>query len=160
MGDEHDQFEDEARGYGPPFNAVSDKGIRALAQPCATCIFRADGPIGRDRVDQMVQVACARDSAIICHATLGLAEQMVCRGFRAARWRHRAAAAGRHVRLPRRDPATLEIGAHRRWQWRTARIPDDRRLRMAPVGLPPSDAAWLRQRRPPAQEQQQQTEHG
>ncbi len=29
----------------------------------------------------MVQTACERDSAIICHATLGLPEQAVCRGF-------------------------------------------------------------------------------
>ena len=29
----------------------------------------------------MIQDTCAQDSAIICHATLGLAEQAVCRGF-------------------------------------------------------------------------------
>ncbi len=81
MRDDHDQPDDEADGYRPPFNAVSDKGVRVLAQPCTTCIFRADSPISGDRVDQMIQDACAQDSAIICHATLGLAEQAVCRGF-------------------------------------------------------------------------------
>ncbi len=72
---------DPQDGYGPPFNAVSDIGVRVLAQPCATCIFRGDSVIDRDRVDTLVRRACANDSAIICHATLGLPEQAVCRGF-------------------------------------------------------------------------------
>lgn len=64
-----------------PFNAVGADGVRVLAQPCGTCIFRADSAISRPRVEEMVQTACERDSAIICHATLDLAEQAVCRGF-------------------------------------------------------------------------------
>ncbi len=76
-GVEPDPWDDERA----PFNAVGPGGVRVLAQPCGTCIFRADSAISRARVEEMVQTACQRDSAIICHATLDLAEQAVCRGF-------------------------------------------------------------------------------
>jgi hypothetical protein len=66
---------------GAPFNAVGAGGVRVLAQPCGTCIFRGDSVISRARVEEMVQTACERDSAIICHATLDLDKQAVCRGF-------------------------------------------------------------------------------
>lgn len=59
--------------------------IHVLAEKCSTCIFRPGNPmhLTPGRVRGMVRDANARDSAIICHATLyrpGVGNA-VCRGY-------------------------------------------------------------------------------
>lgn len=50
---------------------------------CSTCIFRIGNVMYLEdgRRDQMVRDSIRKDTAIICHSTLGTRENAVCRGF-------------------------------------------------------------------------------
>jgi hypothetical protein len=66
------------------FNTITPDGkVRVAASMCATCIFRPRNIMGlrAGRVKEMVEESTKNESAIICHSTLDLDEQAVCRGF-------------------------------------------------------------------------------
>jgi hypothetical protein len=65
---------------GQMFNAFRDGKVMVCKRQCSTCIFGPKSPIGEERRNEMVQEATRRESAIICHATLG-GDNAVCRGF-------------------------------------------------------------------------------
>lgn len=61
---------------------------RVLNTKCPTCIFRPGNPmhLSPGRRDELVAQALARDSWIVCHATLpatgnAIGNQAICRGF-------------------------------------------------------------------------------
>ena len=65
------------------FNTFDEKGVRVQKEKCKTCIFHPGNRMRLEagRVKEMVDRSIVNDSAIICHATLDLDEQAVCRGF-------------------------------------------------------------------------------
>ena len=56
--------------------------VHVMARLCDTCIFRPGNVMDLDagRVDSMVREACAKESTIVCHETVG-GNRAVCRGF-------------------------------------------------------------------------------
>jgi hypothetical protein len=64
-------------------NAFRGGKVHVKAEKCATCIFRPGNLMHLDpgRVAGMVAEAKRKDSAIICHSTLGTRKNAVCRGF-------------------------------------------------------------------------------
>jgi len=65
---------------GKMFNAYRDGQVVVCQRQCRTCIFGPESPIEKDRRNEMITEATRRESAIICHSTLG-ADNAVCRGF-------------------------------------------------------------------------------
>lgn len=66
------------------FNAVTDdQRLRVLREQCATCIFRPGNllELASGAVKDVVRQSLANDTAVICHDTLALDVQAVCRGF-------------------------------------------------------------------------------
>lgn len=60
-----------------------ERGVRILSQQCETCVLRPGNQLDLvpGAVKEMVQLALLRQTAIICHDTLDIEEQAVCRGF-------------------------------------------------------------------------------
>ncbi len=67
----------------PERNAFDGRRVHVLAENCPTCIFRPGNlmHLAPGRVKRMITEAVLTDSAIICHSTLNLDQQAVCRGF-------------------------------------------------------------------------------
>jgi hypothetical protein len=63
--------------------AFHDGAVHLCARMCSTCIFLPGNLMDLEpgRVKQMVADSLRKDSAIICHATLGTDHPAVCRGF-------------------------------------------------------------------------------
>lgn len=66
-------------------NLVDPDGVRVCATRCKTCIFRPGNlmQLRSGRVKDMVDSALSADGAgsIVCHDTLDLPAQAICRGF-------------------------------------------------------------------------------
>lgn len=60
-----------------------DGRVHVQAAMCGSCIFRPGNlmQLRSGRVRQMIDEARERDSAIVCHQTLDVDHQAVCRGF-------------------------------------------------------------------------------
>ena len=65
---------------GEMFNAFRDGKVVVCERRCSTCIFGPKTPIGPEQFEEIVSEAVKRDTAIICHASLG-ADNAVCAGF-------------------------------------------------------------------------------
>lgn len=63
-------------------DAFRNEKVHVCKKQCKTCIFRPGNlmQLNPGRVEQMVQDAINKDSAIICHDTLN-GPNAVCRGF-------------------------------------------------------------------------------
>lgn len=64
-------------------NVYREGKVHVRAEKCGTCIFRPGNlmRLAPGRVEAMVKEACAKESAIVCHATLDTDKNAVCRGF-------------------------------------------------------------------------------
>lgn len=64
-------------------NAYRGGKVHVKARMCETCIFRPGNlmRLPEGRVEGMVADAKRKESAIICHSTLGTKAGAVCRGF-------------------------------------------------------------------------------
>lgn len=64
-------------------NAYRDGKVHVKREKCPTCIFRPGNlmSLRPGRVKGMVKEATKKQSAIICHDTLGTRFNAVCRGF-------------------------------------------------------------------------------
>lgn len=62
---------------------VDSDGVRICADRCPTCIFRPGNlHLNEGRVKDMVSQATQGDAgSIVCHATLDLRNNAICRGF-------------------------------------------------------------------------------
>lgn len=63
---------------------VDQDGVRICAARCPTCIFRPGNRmhLNPGRVQQLVREATSGDAgSIVCHDTLDLPRQAICRGF-------------------------------------------------------------------------------
>lgn len=65
---------------GKMFNAFRDGKVFVCAKRCGTCIFGPNSPVDAARRDEMAVESVKRDTAIICHSTLG-GDNAVCKGF-------------------------------------------------------------------------------
>ena len=64
-------------------NVYHDGRVYVCREMCPTCIFRPGNPmhLHSGRVRGMIDEARGHESTIVCHATLGAAQNAACRGF-------------------------------------------------------------------------------
>ena len=64
-------------------DVVDRDGVRIMAERCPTCIFRPHNPmhLRPGVLAHMLKETAAKQGHIVCHDTLDLPKQAICRGF-------------------------------------------------------------------------------